>query len=274
MWRRSLACRVPLARHMVKVLEGGAIFSAGQHAKFQGACSFTREEHSMCGIVAYTGNQPAKEILIEGLKRLEYRGYDSSGIFIANGAPYLARAVGKVAELERQVWDSAPAGMAGIAHTRWATHGKPSVLNAHPHADCSGKIYLVHNGIIENYLLLKKRLLEAGHQFKSETDTEVLAHLVEANYQGDLQAAVQKALLQVQGTFGIGVMHVDHKDSIVVARRGSPIILGIGEKVGRWRPRTHPLLPSTRTRWFFSRTMRLRTCNRGSSPSPRSTTAP
>lgn len=184
----------------------------------------------MCGIVAYTGDQPAKEILIEGLKRLEYRGYDSSGIFIANGSPYLARAVGKVAELERQVWNSAPTGMAGIAHTRWATHGKPSEVNAHPHADCTGKIYVVHNGIIENYLLLKKRLLEAGHQFKSETDTEVLAHLVETNYQGDLRVAVQKALLQVQGTFGIAVMHVDHKDSIVVARRGSPIILGIGEK--------------------------------------------
>lgn len=184
----------------------------------------------MCGIVAYTGNQPAKEILIEGLKRLEYRGYDSSGIFIANGAPYLARAVGKVAELERQVWNSAPDGVAGIAHTRWATHGKPSVVNAHPHADCGGKLYLVHNGIIENYLLLKKRLLEGGHQFKSETDTEVLAHLIEAGYQGDLRAAVQKALLQVQGTFGIAVMHVDHPDSIIVARRGSPIILGIGAK--------------------------------------------
>ena len=184
----------------------------------------------MCGIVAYTGDQPAKEILIEGLKRLEYRGYDSSGIFISNGEPYLARAVGKVAELERQVWNSATSGSAGIAHTRWATHGKPSEANAHPHADCGGRIYLVHNGIIENYLLLKKRLMEAGHQFKSETDTEVLAHLVETHYQGDLQAAVQKALLQVQGTFGIAVMHVDHKDSIVVARRGSPIILGIGEK--------------------------------------------
>ena len=184
----------------------------------------------MCGIVAYTGNQPAKEILIEGLKRLEYRGYDSSGIFIANGSPYLARAVGKVAELERRVWNSASDGVAGIAHTRWATHGKPSELNAHPHADCGGKLYLVHNGIIENYLLLKKRLLEAGHQFKSETDTEVLTHLIEANYQGDLQTAVQKALLQVQGTFGIAVMHVDHPTSIVVARRGSPIILGIGGK--------------------------------------------
>src|SRR5271157_4500342 len=184
----------------------------------------------MCGIVAYTGNQPAKEILIEGLKRLEYRGYDSSGIFIMNGSPYLARAVGKVAELERQVWNSAPEGVAGIAHTRWATHGKPNELNAHPHADCGGKLYLVHNGIIENYLLLKKHLLEAGHQFKSETDTEVLAHLIEAHYQGNLQVAVQKALLQVHGTFGIAVMHVDHPDSIIVARRGSPIILGIGEK--------------------------------------------
>jgi glucosamine--fructose-6-phosphate aminotransferase (isomerizing) len=184
----------------------------------------------MCGIVAYTGTQPAKEILIEGLKRLEYRGYDSSGIFIANASPYLARAVGKVAELERQVWNSAPDGTAGIAHTRWATHGKPSEANAHPHMDCTGKLYLVHNGIIENYLLLKKRLLEAGHRFKSETDTEVLAHLIEASYQGDLRAAVQKALLQVQGTFGIAVMHVDHARSIVVARRGSPIILGIGEE--------------------------------------------
>jgi len=188
------------------------------------------KEQPMCGIVAYTGDHPAKEILIEGLKRLEYRGYDSSGIFIMNSPPYLARAVGKVAELERQVWNSAPDGVAGIAHTRWATHGKPSVANAHPHTDCGGKLYLVHNGIIENYLPLKKRLLEAGHQFKSETDTEVLAHLLEANYQGNLQAAVQKALLQVQGTFGIAVMHVDHPDSIVVARRGSPIILGIGEK--------------------------------------------
>jgi glucosamine--fructose-6-phosphate aminotransferase (isomerizing) len=184
----------------------------------------------MCGIVAYTGDQPAKSILLDGLKRLEYRGYDSSGIFIVNGSPYLARAVGKVAELENKVRDNAPDGIAGIAHTRWATHGKPSVSNAHPHPDCSGKLYLVHNGIIENYLILKKRLLEAGHKFKSETDTEVLVHLVEANYQGDLQAAVQKALLQVQGTFGIAVMHTDHPDAIVVARRGSPIILGISDK--------------------------------------------
>jgi glucosamine--fructose-6-phosphate aminotransferase (isomerizing) len=184
----------------------------------------------MCGIVAYTGDQPAKEILIEGLKRLEYRGYDSSGILILNSPPFLARAVGKVAELERRVWNSAPDGVAGIAHTRWATHGKPSEANAHPHTDCGSKLFLVHNGIIENYQVLKKHLVETGHQFKSETDTEVLAHLIEAGYQGNLQAAVQKALLQVQGTFGIAVMHVNHPDTIVVARRGSPIVLGIGEK--------------------------------------------
>jgi glucosamine--fructose-6-phosphate aminotransferase (isomerizing) len=184
----------------------------------------------MCGIVAYTGDQPAKEILIEGLKRLEYRGYDSSGILILNSPPFLARAVGKVAELERRVWNSAPDGVAGIAHTRWATHGKPSEANAHPHTDCASKLFLVHNGIIENYQVLKKHLVETGHQFKSETDTEVLAHLIEAGYQGNLQAAVQKALLQVQGTFGIAVMHVNHPDTIVVARRGSPIVLGIGEK--------------------------------------------
>ena len=185
----------------------------------------------MCGIVAYTGDQPAKDILIEGLKRLEYRGYDSSGLVLVNSTPYLARAVGKVAELERKVWNSDHNGFAGIAHTRWATHGRPSEANAHPHTDCTGKLFLVHNGIIENYQILKKRLLEAGHQFHSETDTEVLVHLIEANYQNDLQAAVQKALLQVQGTFGIAVMHAAHPASIVVARRGSPIILGIGEKV-------------------------------------------
>jgi glucosamine--fructose-6-phosphate aminotransferase (isomerizing) len=184
----------------------------------------------MCGIVAYTGDQPAKEILIEGLKRLEYRGYDSSGILILNSPPFLARSVGKVAELERRVWNSAPDGVAGIAHTRWATHGKPSEANAHPHTDCGSKLFLVHNGIIENYQVLKKHLVETGHQFKSETDTEVLAHLIEAGYQGNLQAAVQRALLQVQGTFGIAVMHVNHPDTIVVARRGSPIVLGIGER--------------------------------------------
>jgi glucosamine--fructose-6-phosphate aminotransferase (isomerizing) len=183
----------------------------------------------MCGIVAYTGKQSAREVLVDGLMRLEYRGYDSSGIAILNHPPYWVRTVGKVAALERRVWQDAPEGRVGIAHTRWATHGKPSENNAHPHVDCTGTIYLAHNGIIENYLVLKKRLVAAGHTFRSETDTEVLPHLIESFYQGNLEAAVQKALLQVQGTFGVAVLHAAHPEQIIVARRGSPIVLGVGE---------------------------------------------
>jgi glucosamine--fructose-6-phosphate aminotransferase (isomerizing) len=184
----------------------------------------------MCGIVAYIGRQQARDILMEGLKRLEYRGYDSSGIAILNNpASYLARVVGRVAALDERVRQESPKGAMGIAHTRWATHGKPTEANAHPHVDCSKKLFLVHNGIIENYQPLKKRLIAAGHQFASETDTEVLAHLIESHYQGDLEAAVRKALAQVQGTYGVAVIHTAHPTQIIVARRGSPIVLGIGK---------------------------------------------
>lgn len=183
----------------------------------------------MCGIIAYVGKQAARGILLEGLKRLEYRGYDSSGIAVLNAQPYLRKAVGKVAVLEQRVWNDKPEGAVGIAHTRWATHGKPTEPNAHPHLDCAGRIFLVHNGIIENYQALKKRLLASGHTFRSETDTEVLPHLIEELYQGNLETAVQKALLQVQGTYGIAVLHTAHPGQIIVARRGSPIILGIGK---------------------------------------------
>ncbi|MGH9470961.1 MAG: glutamine--fructose-6-phosphate transaminase (isomerizing), partial [Terriglobia bacterium] len=184
----------------------------------------------MCGIVAYVGQQRARGVLLEGLKRLEYRGYDSSGLVILNSsAPYLARAAGKVAQLEARVERDSPEGFAGIAHTRWATHGRPTETNAHPHADCSGRIFLVHNGIIENYQPLKKALLASGHTFRSETDTEVLAHLIESFYQGDLEAAVQRALQEVQGTYGLAVMHAALPKEIIVARRGSPIVLGVGK---------------------------------------------
>ncbi|HUZ45639.1 MAG TPA: glutamine--fructose-6-phosphate transaminase (isomerizing) [Terriglobia bacterium] len=183
----------------------------------------------MCGIVAYVGHQDASRVLIDGLKRLEYRGYDSSGIAILGPRPYVAKAVGKVAALEQKVWQEKPEGSIGIAHTRWATHGKPTEANAHPHSDCSGQIFLVHNGIIENYLQLKKKLSGEGHVFTSETDTEILAHLVESAYQGDLEAAVKKALLQVEGTYGIAVLHVSNPHQIILARRGSPIVLGIGD---------------------------------------------
>jgi glutamine---fructose-6-phosphate transaminase (isomerizing) len=184
----------------------------------------------MCGIVAYVGQQPVSEVLVEGLKRLEYRGYDSSGIAILGAHPYLAKTVGKVAVLEQKVLQEKPTGATGIAHTRWATHGKPTEANAHPHTDCSGKIFLVHNGIIENYLLLKKMLQAEGHTFSSETDTEVLAHLIESAYQNDLEDAVRKALLQVEGTYGLAVIHSARPNEIIMARRGSPIVLGIGKE--------------------------------------------
>ena len=185
----------------------------------------------MCGIVAYVGHQTVRGILLEGLKRLEYRGYDSSGMAILNSASsYLVKSVGKVEALEQRVSRQSPEGTVGIAHTRWATHGKPTETNAHPHIDCSGHVFLVHNGIIENYQALKKRLTTSGHAFRSETDTEVLAHLVESLYDGDLETAVRKALLDVQGTYGIAVMHTGHPNQIIVARRGSPIVLGIGKE--------------------------------------------
>ncbi len=184
----------------------------------------------MCGIVAYVGSRSAPSILMDGLKRLEYRGYDSSGIAVLDSdKAYVARAVGKVAALEQKVAADRPEGWTGIAHTRWATHGKPTEANAHPHADCAGRLLVVHNGIIENYQTLKRRLIAQGHTFRSETDTEVLAHLIERAYAGDLPAAVQRALQEVEGTFGIAVLHLAHPRQIVMARRGSPIVLGVGE---------------------------------------------
>jgi glutamine---fructose-6-phosphate transaminase (isomerizing) len=184
----------------------------------------------MCGIVAYVGSQPAREILIEGLKRLEYRGYDSSGIAILNGAaPYLAKCAGKVAQIEQRIQADSPEGVTGIAHTRWATHGKPTEINAHPHRDCTGDIFVAHNGIIENYQRIRSVLTAAGHSFCSETDTEVLSHLIESHYKGNLEAAVQRALQDVQGTYGIAVIHSGQPQQVIVARRGSPIVLGIGK---------------------------------------------
>ncbi|MDE3179635.1 MAG: glutamine--fructose-6-phosphate transaminase (isomerizing) [Acidobacteriota bacterium] len=183
----------------------------------------------MCGIVAYAGKQNACAILLEGLKRLEYRGYDSSGIAVLGKTPFLAKAVGKVASLEERIKDAHPEGTVGIAHTRWATHGKPTEANAHPHTDCTGNLFLVHNGIIENYLPLKKQLAAAGHAFHTETDTEVLAHLIESLYQGDLETAVLRALQSVEGTYGLAIIHARHPRQIIVARRGSPIVLGAGD---------------------------------------------
>lgn len=184
----------------------------------------------MCGIICYVGKKKAKPILLEGLKRLEYRGYDSAGLAIQNGDQIdYRRAVGKILELERTVNGLDIKGTSGIAHTRWATHGEPTEGNAHPHRDQNENLFIIHNGIIENYHSLKKKLEHSGTTFRSETDTEVLAHLISLNFDGNLDKAVRKTMSQVEGTFGIAVIHRDIPGQIVVARRGSPLIIGIGE---------------------------------------------
>ena len=186
----------------------------------------------MCGIVGYIGPKTATPLLIEGLKRLEYRGYDSAGIATMNGAGVETRkAKGKISMLEAVVEGSPVHGTVGIAHTRWATHGAPNECNAHPHHDCTGTIAVVHNGIIENYSSLRQMLLQQGHTFQSETDTEVLAHLIEAAMDDDdpLEDAVIDALHLVEGTYGIAVISSRDPDKIVAARKGSPLLLGLGE---------------------------------------------
>ena len=199
----------------------------------------------MCGIVAYVGRKIAQPLLIEGLKRLEYRGYDSAGIAVIDdsGQLHIRRSVGRISVLESALQNGRkfPASHLGMAHTRWATHGVPNEVNAHPHLDDSGRIAVVHNGIIENYAALKKVLTERGHTFASQTDTEVLAVLIGHLY-GEiksqnhvppgasvLQRAVQAALHEVQGTYGIAVICKDEPDTLVVARKGSPLIIGVGQ---------------------------------------------
>ncbi len=190
----------------------------------------------MCGIVGYIGSldsQSPAEILIQGLKRLEYRGYDSAGIALLNKDEiYTCREIGKVKGLEDK-WLAAENTVnyqVGIAHTRWATHGKPTEENAHPHRDSSGKIAIVHNGIIENYQSLKKHLVNAGHEFYSETDSEVLAKLIGYHYKGDLLQAVTDALNQVHGTYGLVVACKDEPNKLIAARKGSPIVIGMSDK--------------------------------------------
>jgi glucosamine--fructose-6-phosphate aminotransferase (isomerizing) len=195
----------------------------------------------MCGIIGYIGKRPAQAVILEGLRRLEYRGYDSAGLCIINnnGQFDLRKKTGRINDLAALVAKQPAKGDAGIGHTRWATHGPPTDANAHPHLDQSGKIALVHNGVIENHQLLKERLLAKGHKFASQTDTEVLAHLIGEHYEqvraehpnangSTLTEAVRRALKDVVGTYGIAVIHADHPGQIVGARRGSPLLLGVG----------------------------------------------
>lgn len=185
----------------------------------------------MCGIIGYVGKQEAFPILISGLKRMEYRGYDSFGFCIHNGSekPAIFKKIGKISNADNELNGMKVAGHIGHAHTRWATHGGVTEANAHPHIDCNGQISVVHNGIIENYKELKKELESEGHKFISQTDTEVLAHLVEKYFDGNLERAVKKAVGRVRGTYGIVVLSTKDPEKIVAARSGSPLLIGIGD---------------------------------------------
>jgi glucosamine--fructose-6-phosphate aminotransferase (isomerizing) len=183
----------------------------------------------MCGIVGYIGSRDSQGILLDGLKRLEYRGYDSAGIAVYTGKQLEVRkAKGRLAVLEEQLMGQPLAGSVGIGHTRWATHGKPSDVNSHPHTDAATKISVVHNGIIENYLILKEELVARGYVFRSETDTEVIAHLIADLYQGDIVAAVRAAVKKMRGAFGLGVLAENEPEKLVAVRMHSPLIIGLG----------------------------------------------
>ena len=205
----------------------------------------------MCGIVGYVGSKEALPILVKGLRRLEYRGYDSSGVAVSDGALLTrVRSVGKIDNLAEKLKTMTVTGGAGIAHTRWATHGGVTEENAHPHADCSGSIVVVHHGIIENYRELKEMYL-AGHAIQSQTDTEILAHLIEKYYTGDLRLAVVTALRLVRGTYGVVVMHKDVPNTLVAARLGSPLVIGVGEKEYYVASDTSPMLAYTQNVIFL-----------------------
>ncbi len=184
----------------------------------------------MCGIIGYIGAKPVVPVLLDGLRRMEYRGYDSAGVALVSPEGIaLRRSAGKLANLENAIRIDPVDGVYGLGHTRWATHGRPTEENAHPHRDCTGRIVVVHNGIIENYLELKHELQAQGHEFKTETDTEIVAHLVEREMHGDgLENAVRRALTYMRGMFAIVLVSVEDPEKIVAVRNGPPIVVGLG----------------------------------------------
>jgi len=206
----------------------------------------------MCGIIGYIGPRETKEVLLEGLRRLEYRGYDSAGIALYHeGKVLIRRSIGKLRELEKKTAEEKFSGQIGIGHTRWATHGRPSEANAHPHK--AGGVVVVHNGIIENYLGLKAALAREGHTFKSETDTEILSHLIQSNlFKGlNFEEAVRQALLQVQGSYAVAVLYEGEKDKMIAARKESPLILGLGQGEHFVASDIPAILPYTRKMIFL-----------------------
>ena len=217
----------------------------------------------MCGIVAYLGNKQAYPILINGLKRLEYRGYDSAGVALLNGTMNVYKKKGKVQDLIDSIDSKSTKGTIGMGHTRWATHGKPDDINAHPHISTSGKLVLVHNGIIENYAILKEALEKMGHVFKTETDTEVLVNLIEEIQKTDkisLEEAVRVALTKVTGAYAIVVMDSEDSDKLVAARKSSPLVVGIGDDEFYLASDGTPIVEHTRNCLLYT------------SPSPRDAT--
>lgn len=201
----------------------------------------------MCGIVGYIGKNEAVPVLLDGLRRLEYRGYDSAGVTVNGGSQlFTCKMEGRLAKVEAALKAKPISGHIGIGHTRWATHGRPSDRNAHPHQDCSKKFSVVHNGIIENYLELKEELQKKGHVFSSETDTEVLSHLIEEFYQGDLAGAVREAIKRVDGAYAVAALAEDHPHQFVVARKSSPLIVGLGEGENFAASDIPAILPYTR----------------------------
>lgn len=200
----------------------------------------------MCGIIGYIGSRDVVPVLVESLKKLEYRGYDSAGIAVVDeNQLHLKRVKGKISDLEKSLKPSAPDGSFGIGHTRWATHGRPSEENAHPHRDCTGSLVVVHNGIIENYLALKKELANEGHTFRTETDTEVIAHLVEKYFQGSLENAVQQAIQELEGAYAIAVISLKDSGKIVAAKHGPPAVVGLGDREFFVSSDLNPLLSYT-----------------------------
>src|SRR4029453_18182304 len=187
----------------------------------------------MCGIVGYVGNKQVVPLIIDGLRKLEYRGYDSAGIAVVNEAHDLEirRGEGKLANPEKTIPLSPIDGTYGIGHTRWATHGRPTEENAHPHRDCTGRVVVVHNGIIENYLALKERLRKTDHRFVTETDTEIIAHLIEEYLkQGDsFEAAVRATVAELKGIFALSIINADEADTISALRQGPPVVIGLGD---------------------------------------------
>jgi glucosamine--fructose-6-phosphate aminotransferase (isomerizing) len=201
----------------------------------------------MCGIVGYVGGRDAVPIILDGLRRLEYRGYDSAGLAVVKGGVVVRRrAAGKLGNLAASLSSVPVSGEWGVGHTRWATHGRPTEENAHPHQDCAGRIVVVHNGIIENHLELKARLSACGHRFVTQTDTEVVAHLVESHYHGSLEDAARRALAEVQGVYALVLLHRDEPRLLVAARSGPPLVIGIGDAERYVASDVPALLPHTR----------------------------